>query len=147
LPQPLDTKRDSQLVGSARDHARGFHDLIGWEVPRTAMLHGRRTAVTLDAMSQLVRMLLGEKVVIGSPLPPGEARDRLRAAKAAFDEDGYRIAGRIAERRITVSIRQASIRSSWIQILRRVGVAVDVALRLVAEASLQLVGVASGGLG
>jgi len=63
-------------------------------------------------------MLLGEKVVINSPLPGGVARDRLRAAKAAFDEDGYRIAGRIAERRITVSICQASIRSSWIPVLR-----------------------------
>jgi hypothetical protein len=63
-------------------------------------------------------MLFGEKVIISSPLSPGEARERLRAAKAAFDEDGYRIAGRIAQRRITVSIRQASIRSSWIPILR-----------------------------
>lgn len=69
-------------------------------------------------MSQWVRMLLGEKVVIGSPLSPGVALDRLRAATAAFDEDGYRIAGRIAERRITVSVRRAWIRSSWIQILR-----------------------------
>jgi hypothetical protein len=63
-------------------------------------------------------MLLGEKVVISSPLSAGVARDRLRAARAAFGEDGYRIAGRISERRITVSIRQASIRSSWIPILR-----------------------------